>query len=265
MEQFSYWQKQSNAALFKNVDLERPEQRQLSGRLAIIGGNKSQFFTVANAAELTAKLGIGTVSTVLPDSLKSKLPPTPNLTFAPSESSGGFAKSAQNIFTATKNLADYILLVGDLGKNSETAITISELVKTCDKPLLITRDSVDLVASDAADWIEKPNLTLLLTLPQLQKLLRSIFYPKIITLSMPTNQLIETLHKLTLSYPSIFITYHNSQLIAASHGNVVTCELKDTKYNPISLWSGELAAKIATYQLWNPGLTFEAAVSAFLA
>lgn len=260
-----YWKKQSDKPLFNNIDTEKPEQKQFAGRLLIIGGHSGAFFSVASIAEKAANIGIGTIHTVLPDALKSKIPLAPSTIFAPSTTSGSFSKAALPYLLAAADQSDYILLIGDLGKNAETATVIAEFLKLTTKPTLITRDAIDLVAADAPAWIMHENLTILATLPQIQKLFRAVYYPKVITLSMPMNQLVETLHKFTLSYPANILTYHQNQIIVAHHGNIITTALAATAYSPITLWSGDLAARIISLQLWNPTKMPQALTTAIIA
>ena len=115
------------------------------------------------------------------------------------------------------------------------------------------RDAVDAAAADVTNWsLNETPVTLLATVPQLQKLLRTMYYPKMITLSMPTNQLVETLHKFTLSFEMTIMTYHNEQIIMAQNGEIVTMSLRDTRYTPINLWEGETLINAAILKLWNP-------------
>lgn len=265
MEQLSYWQRQDKKSLFPAVDVERPEQKQLAGKMLIIGGNKTAFYAVSSMAEKANKIGIGEISIVLPDSLKAKIPRINDMIFMPSEVSGGFSKEAIRVTILATENADYVLVAGDLGKNAETATFLTEVIKTQEKPTLLTRDAIDLVATNSADWLSRENMNLCATLPQLQKIFKAVYYPKMLTLSMPTNQLVETLHKFTITYPVLIVTLHNEQIVVAKNGEVVTTAMKDTEYTPISIWSGDLASKIAAYQIWNRGMDFEAAVSAVLA
>jgi hypothetical protein len=259
----NYWHKQSEKPLFPDIEWNKPEQK--TGNLLIIGGNSSGFMGVNAAVAATNDLPLKSVSAYLPDSLKSKLPPTPNLFFAPSTDSGGFAKSAKEPLFNMRLKSDKILLVGDFGKNSETAVTLADLAMNLEKPLLLTRDTIDLVLEDMTKIIEKPALTLLATLPQLQKLFRALYYPKVILLSMPLTPLLETLHKFTITYETTIITLHQNQIIIAKNGEVITTPLTSTAYTPLTLWSGALAAKIAAYQIWNPEKPLEAASTSLLA
>ena len=130
---------------------------------------------------------------------------------------------------------------------------MAEFLKICDKPIYLMRDAVDAAAADVMNWsLNETPVTLLVTVPQLQKLLRTMYYPKMITLSMPTNQLVETLHKFTLSFEMTIMTFHNEQIIMAQNGEIVTMSLRDTKYTPINLWEGETLINAAILKLWNP-------------
>ena len=97
---------------------------------------------------------------------------------------------------------------------------------------------------------------------QLQKIFRSIYYPRMILLSQPLIQVAETLHKFTLSYQCTIITLHNGQLLIAKNGKVMTIPLEKTNYSPITIWSGELAAKISVLNLYNPNMLLEASIAA---
>ena len=252
MDTLSYWQKQLKKPIFTDIDTEKPEQKQFAGHLLIIGGNSSAFFAPATATAKAQEQGIATVRTILPDSLKKKIPPTPEIIFAPSSPSGGFSQAASPFLLSAAAGADFNLIIGDLGKNAETATTLADFLRQTIKPTLLTRDAIDLLTPDAAQWTTHPSLTLLATLPQLQKIFRTIYYPKVLTLSMPLTQLIETLHKFTLSYPIIVLTFHQNQLILAGQGSVITTELASTPFSPITLYSGDLATRIARLQIWNP-------------
>ena len=255
MADFDFWRKQGLKPLFGEVDTERPEQKRYAGKLLIIGGNKGAFFAVANAMNEAHKMGVGEVRALMPSSLKSQVPSTPEVYFAEAEKSGAFGHNALKDLLIQAEWAEAVVLSGDMGKNAETTMVFAEFIKQCDKPLFITRDAVDAVTPDVMNWAMRESETsLLLTMPQLQKLLRTLYYPKVVALSMPTNQLIETLHKFTLSYELSIVTFHNNQLIVAQHGEVVSEDIKDTEWTQITLWGGALAVQEAVLKLWNPNI-----------
>ncbi len=254
MAEYEYWQKQGLRPLFGEIDMERPEQKRLAGKMLIVGGNKGAFFAVASAMNEAEKLGVGEVRVLLPASLRGHVPTAPEVYFAEAEASGAFGKRALPMLFEQAAWADVVVLIGDMGKNAETSVALAELIQKCEKPIFVTRDAVEVVTPDVMNWgvLREQETVLLLTLPQLQKLLRTLYYPKIITLSMPTNQLIETLHKFTISYPQMGLaTYHNEQVIVAAGGAVISEALHDTNFTPISLWDGMLMVRMATLRLWN--------------
>ena len=83
-----------------------------------------------------------------------------------------------------------------------------------------------------------------------------------ILLSQPLTQIAETLHKFTLSYNSCMITFVGGQILVAKNGLVRAVPIENTSYSPITLWGGELAAKIAVMNLFNPGKPIEASIAA---
>ena len=252
MADFDYWHRQGGAPLFPDVDTMRPEQRRFAGKILLIGGNKGMFFTVANAMGVVDKLGIGECRVVMPDSLKNMVPVTPEIYFAESETSGAFGRKSLQELTRQVEWADAVVLVGDLGKNGETSVAMAELLNKIEKPVYLMRDAIDAVMADAMNWSMREEKTVLLaSLPQIQKLLRAVYYPKVITLSMTTNQLVETLHKFTLSYGMTITTFHNDQIIVAENGEIVSMDIKTTNYTPITLFDGKLLVKIAALGVWN--------------
>lgn len=258
----SYWHKQlATEALYPDIEWNRPEQRAHAGRLAIIGGNKLGFVAVRDAYETAAELGAGQIRAILPDVLKRTVPASvTDALFLPSNPSGGFSRDALPEFEAACAWADLCLLIGDAGRNSETAMAFESLVDG-DGRLLLTRDAVDLLMPAMARVVDRPNTTLVISFAQLQKVFQSVYYPRIISFSMQLMQLVETLHKFTITYPLTIVTFHQTQLIVARDGQVVTHEFDQ----PMAIWRGITAARAATYLLWNPSKPLEAVATSFRA
>lgn len=252
----SYWLKQTPAKpLFPDIQWSKPEQKARAGKLLIIGGHAQGFVAVAETYNTALKAGVGEVRVLLPDSLKKNLPP--NLieaTLLPSNPSGGFSKDAWPEFAAGAQWADGILLPGDAGRNSETAVLYEKLIDKTDTPLTITRDAVDLLKNNYAKLVERPNTTLVISFAQAQKLLSSVYYPKIITFSMPLAAFVDIVHKFTMTYPVTLVVLHNENLVVAHDGRVSTTPWT----NAMAIWRGNTAATVASYWIWNPSQTFEA-------
>lgn len=258
----SYWQKQSSTKpLFPEVEWNKPEQRSHAGKLAIIGGNKLGFVAIRDAYEVASELGAGQIRAVLPDVLKRTIPPSVSDTiFVPSNPSGGFSREALPEFQAACAWADLCLLIGDAGRNSETAMLFEALLES-DSRVVITRDAVDLLMPAMGRFVNRENTTFVISFAQLQKIFQSVYYPRIISFSMQLLQLVETLHKFTITYPVTIVTFHQNQLILARGGQVITQEFDQ----PMAIWRGVTATRAATYLLWNPTKPLEAITASFAA
>ena len=258
----SYWQKQSSTKpLFPEIEWNKPEQRSHAGKLAIIGGNKLGFVAIRDAYEVASELGAGQIRAVLPDVLKRTIPPSVSDTiFVPSNPSGGFSREALPEFQAACAWADRCLLIGDAGRNSETARSFESLLEP-DSRIFITRDAVDLLMPAMGRFVDRENTTFVISFAQLQKIFQSVYYPKIISFSMQLLQLVETLHKFTITYPVTIVTFHQNQLILARDGQIITQEFDQ----PMAIWRGITATRAATYLLWNPTKPLEAIAASFAA
>ena len=237
-----------------------PEQKQ--GIVNIIGGNSKSFRTEVKVAEyLDEKYPVKEARMILPKTLKASLPNLPNLFFLEATESGSFASSEELVDVI--NTVDYNLLVGDLSKNTITAKAVASACGSAEKPLIITRDAVDLVVDEApGKTLMNERIIWFASVAQLQKLLRAVYYPKMLLLSQSLVQVAEVLHKFTLSYPAAIITLHNEQIMIARNGLVKAVPLAQSGYAPIMLWQGELAAKIAAMNLYNPDNFICASVAA---
>lgn len=259
MQQFPYWQQQYiGKPLFPEIEWNKPEQRTRAGKLAIIGGNKLSFVAVGNAYSLALEVGTGQVRILLPDILKKVVPPTiPDVIFGASNPSGGLSKDAASEIRAIGQWADGVLLIGDAGGNSETAILYEDFVSSYKGLLTLTRDSIDLLHNSSQVVLNRPDTMIVISFAQLQKLFRSAYYPKMIVFSMQLQQLVETLHKFTVTYPITITTYHQDHIIVAHDGNVTTTQWE----HPMQIWKGNVATKIASYWLWNPVKPLESATT----
>jgi NAD(P)H-hydrate repair Nnr-like enzyme with NAD(P)H-hydrate dehydratase domain len=259
---FEYWKKQlPGSPLYSDIEWSKPETRALSGKLGIIGGNQLGFAGVAEAYTTAIKSGVGQARVLLPDVLKKTMPKTiTDTVYAPTNMSGSLTKDAISEMVALGAWADEILLIGDAGRSSETAIVYEQFIKTYTGKLVVTRDAIDLVKNSAQELIERPDTMLIASFAQLQKLFQSVYYPKVLTFSMQLTQLIEAVHKFTISYPVTIAVLHKDFLVIAHGGNVVSTEWD----NPMAIWRGVVASKIAAYWLWNTKKPLEAAATAIV-
>ena len=259
MEYFEKIEKNPYKDLYWNV----PEE-QKKGEIAVIGGNVGSFKTPVKTAEyLLKEFSVKTVRVVLPETLKSKLPPLPDAVFL-KDVAGGSIADEEGLLKAI-DAADFSIVVGDLSKNSVTSGVVGKACLESKKPLILTRDAIDLVAGEKLEQIlMRPDLILIGSLAQMQKILKNVYYPKILTLSQPLMQVVEVFHKFTLSYPVKIVTLHEGQIIIAFNGKVVAVPIIKTPYSVLTIWNGDLSARVAIMNLYNSGKFIEATVAAIM-
>ncbi len=255
MEMHPYWYKQTtDKPLYPDIEWSKPEQRSRSGRLGIIGGNKLGFTSVAESYETALKTGAGEVKILLPDVLKKSIPNNIiDVIYGDSNPSGGLAKKAIIEMKALEKWATGILLIGDAGRNSETAILYEDFISEYNGPLTITRDAIDLLKNSSSRLVERPDTLLVTSFAQLQKLFQSVYYPKVLTFSMQLSNLVEALHKFTTTYPICISVLHKETILIAYDGAVTSTPYE----NAMLIWRGITATKAATYWLWQQNKPLE--------
>jgi len=257
-----YWHRQNlGVPLYPDIDWSKPEQRSQSGRLGIIGGNKLGFAGVGEGYGIAVAAGVGEVRILLPDVLRKTIPSTiTDAVFGATNPSGSLARDALVQMKTMGQWATGILLIGDAGRNSETAIVYEDFIQTYAGPLTMTRDAIDLVKHSSQVIVERPNTLLVLSFAQLQKLFQLVYYPKVLTFSMQLTSLIEALHKFTITYPVAITVLFKEQVVVAVGGDVTSTPWE----NPMAIWRGSVAAKAAVYWMWTPKKTLESVTSSLL-
>jgi len=258
----SYWHKQTtDKPLFSDIEWSKPEQRSQRGKLGIIGGNKLGFLSVAESYSTALKTGVGEVKVLLPDAIKKSIHAIiPDAIYGSTNPSGGLASKAIIEMQAIGDWASGIILIGDTGRNSETAILYEDFINKYNDPLVITRDAIDLIKNNISTVIDRPNTLIVASFAQLQKLFQNVYYPKVLTFSMQLTNLVEALHKFTITYPICVSVFHKDIMFVAHQGQVTS-----TPYdNPTKIWRGETATIAATYWLWSPNKPLESITASFV-
>lgn len=262
--QQEYWHKQEpGQPLFPELEWSRPENRQMAGKLLIVGGNLHGFAAPAEAYSAAAKEGIGTAHVLLPSAIKKVVGPfIENGEFAASTPSGSFSQQALAELLEWCRWADGVLFAGDLGRNSETAIVIEKFLGKCEAPAIITKDAVDYVVSAPFSALERPNTTLVLSLSQLQRLTIASKFEQPITFSMDFLRLVDWLHAFTARFAPNIVVRHLDTIFVAVNGEVSTTRWPaDTP----AIWRVSTAARAAVWWVQNPGKPFEALTTAVAA
>jgi NAD(P)H-hydrate repair Nnr-like enzyme with NAD(P)H-hydrate dehydratase domain len=258
----TFWQKQdASKPLFPDLLWSRPETRRQAGKLLIIGGNGYEFKSPANAYGDALQAGIGNAKVLLPDSMHKVVRDIfPEAEFAPSTPSGSFARASLAQAIDIADWADGVLLAGDLGRNSETAIFLESLTKKYAGPLVITKDAADYCLNTPTGCLTRPTTVAVITIAQLQKLAVAAKFPAAFKFEMDLLQLVEILHEFTGQYPLHIITKQLDTLVVASGGQVSTTRLEA----PLDSWRTHTAASAATWLIQNTDKPFEALTTSLL-
>ena len=230
--------------------------------MLIIGGN-AHGFAAANEAYIQAsKAGIGVARMLLPDSLHKLLGRGFAAgEFAPSTPSGSFSQRALAEALAMANWADGVLIAGDLGRNSETAILLEKFISKYTGQLTITKDAADYCLTSPAGCIDRPDTTLVISMAQLQKLgIQSKFRPAFM-FDMDIIRLVAALHEFTIQHPVNIVVKHFDTIFVAVEGKV-----SSTK-RPVdeTIWRVKTAASASTWWIQNPSKIYEALTTSALA
>jgi NAD(P)H-hydrate repair Nnr-like enzyme with NAD(P)H-hydrate dehydratase domain len=259
----TYWHKQaSGRPLFPDLLWSRPETQARAGKLLIIGGHAHEFAAPAAAYQAAQQAGIGTAQVLLPNAIRThfsslrgqsskyELP----VEFAASTPSGSFGRQALGEFLALASWADGVLLAGDLGRNSETAILLESFASKYSGQLTITRDALDYFLANPSALLARPETTLVPSFAQLQKLATASKFPQAFSSKMALLQLVETLHDFSQTLAASLITRHQDTMLVAASGQVSTTKLA----NPPKIWRVTTAASASVWRLQNPSKPFEA-------
>lgn len=258
----TYWQKQAEKTLFPELEWNKPERRDQAGRLLIVGGYQHNLNAPATAYEIVKKQGIGEVKVSLPDKTKTLLGKNlPSAVFLPSTSSGELAHEGLEELVNYASWADSILLAGDVGRNSQTTLLISDLVQTTTNQIIITKDALDALQNSPDIIVDRDKTTLVASFAQLQRIFQSLKSTTALTFTMDLVKLVAILHDFTKQHACSIVTLHQDKIIVASGGQISTTDCQsrhDQESNRTLQWRTKYAAIAACYQTWNPGKTFEA-------
>lgn len=251
-----FWHKQkAGKPLFPSLLWSRPENRQLAGKLLIVGGNLHGFAAPAEAYTLAIKAGIGANRVLLPSAIQKVVGPSiENGEFAASTPSGSFSQRALVELLDWCRWADGVLFAGDLGRNSETAIMLEKFLQKCESPTVITKDAMDYIVSLPAAALERPNTTLVASFAQLQRLGTATRFELPLTFSMDMLRVVEWLHVFTERYAAHIIVKHLDHIFVAVNGEVSSTKLQQD----LPIWRLKASAQVAVWWIQNSSRPFEA-------
>ena len=251
-----YWIKQEvDKPTFPDIIWSRPENKMSSGKLLIIGGNAHGFIDVGLSYEHAVKAGAGTVKVLLPDALRKTVGATQiNCEYAPSTPSGSFSKSALAEMLDHAAWADCVLLAGEFGRNSETAIVLESFVQKYGGPLVVTRDAVDYFFAHSKILLDRIDTCVVASTAQMQKLAMGIKFPRAITTNLDLVPLVDVIHEFESLHFAYLITHQLGTTIIAAGNKISTTKTGTSE----EVWRVPVAACAAVYWMQNLKQPFQA-------
>lgn len=258
----SYWVSQTKEKqLFPELEWSRPENRMHAGKLLVVGGNVHGFAAPAEAYNAALKAGIGSARVLLPDGLRKLVGVViPEADFAPSTPSGSFSQKALAELIDTSNWADGVLVAGDLGRNSETAILLESFLAKFRGKATLTKDAVDYIVTSTKAALEREDTLLVLSLSQLQRLGLATKFLQPITFSMDLLHLVEWLHNFTTEHRLRLIVKHREYVLVAMDGHVSSTTITEEK----TIWRLKTASHASVWWLQHPHKPFEAITASII-
>lgn len=257
-----YWQKQeAGKPLFPDILWEKPERRDLAGKLLIVGGSGGGIHDVAQAFEAAKESGIGEARALVPENLKKLTKHIAGIDFLPATATGNFSLKGNEELLLMANQVDGVLLPGNIGRNSETAMLLADLLRSFNGKLCATKDAVDALYGEAYNLLKRPDTLLVVSFAQLQRLGREVKSAVAFRSDMDFLFFLEKLHDFSLQHPAMIITKHHDQMLAAVQGKIISIEREDLN----ELWCVDVAAKAMTFWLHHPASPLEAISSSLIA
>lgn len=249
------WLIQASDPLYPDIEWNKPERKNQAGSLLIIGGNQNALKAPLEAYEVAVQQGAGEVKVVLPDALKKVLGDRAEITYAPSNKSGGLGKEALSTLTRLASTSNMILLPGDLGHNSETSQLLESLLEKSSTPATIAGDAIDSVIS-TPNLLSKDTITACFNTGQLQKFISKSNYPEPFTSNLTLAGFSQLLEGLSKQYPQTFIVMYLKNLWVAKAGQVSSTKRDD--FIDDFIWQSSVSAVSSVYSMHNPDNCFQA-------
>lgn len=259
MVDHTYWHRQTpDKPLFEDLLWSRPETKRARGKLLIVGGHSQGFTAPAQAYSESVEAGIGSAHIILPSHVQKLLPNSfSEMEFVPSTPSGSFARQALADLLDGASWADAVLLAGDFGRNSETAILLEQFVQKYSGRLTVCQDAIDYFLERPQPLLERSGTLLVPDFTQLQKLAMGAKSSQPFVSSMDFLHFVDALHVFTKTHAVSLVTQHLETIFVAVNGQVSST--KSTEKDEITL-----AAHASIWQLQHPSKPFEAITSSLV-
>lgn len=256
----NYLQQTPDQPLFPDMLWSKPENKQMRGKLLIIGGNSFGFAAVGEAYEYARKAGAGEVRVLLPDVIQKIAGGVfEHALFASTNPSGSFSKDALSTCLEAANWADGVLIVGDVSRNAETAALLERFCESYKGILSITKDALELLLKQSDAILKRSNTTLIMTMADLQLAAKQLHFAESLTHESPNEGFVSRLHELTKDLPANIIVKRQDIVFVVSEEKISATHTKAPEQ-----WRVKTATACAVWHLQNPSKPFEALTTGLL-
>ncbi|MBW3568658.1 hypothetical protein KY385_00815 [Candidatus Parcubacteria bacterium] len=243
-----------NKPLFEDLLWSKPENKKSAGKLLIIGGQAGDFINVSSAYSFAKEAGAGTIRLILPDSLKKIARNIEGVEFAPSNSSGSFAKSALASFFDLSEWSDHVLLAGDLGKNAETTIILDGFLLRGSRPTTLSQHILESIGISFGQLVNMP-LNLVIERKIFQKIAAATGSHVPLTSLTTYAQMGEIIETISAKTKASYTIVDEDHIWCALNGEVISTQTKPVDINGLSAYS-------AVWLMQNPSKPLEALAAA---
>lgn len=242
--------------LFPDLLWSKPENKNLAGKLLIVGGQAGQFTAVSKSYSSAVKAGTGHTRVLLPASLEKATSHSPNIEYAAANRSGSFAKHSLAIINDLSDWSDGVLLAGNFGKNSETTTVLDGYLLRCPATVVvITENALSSISLPLEQLIKRP-ITISLSSASIRELPMSLGVNKAMTTSLNLVNAAEILAELTTDQKGSIVCEFNGHIWVSSGGKVSAT--KHTTDVDIT----KLSAYCATWLIQQKSKNFQALTTA---
>lgn len=251
------WVKQdSRKAVFEDILWGKAENKMHAGKVGLIGGSSHGFSSVAKAYNNLTLSGAGSIRMLLPNAIEKTVGKImPEAEFGPSTPSGSFSVKSLDKMLEIASWADSILIPGDLNKNSETELVLTKFLHMQTNPAIIMGDAVDIIASSKD--IQAEEITLVLSISQLQKLAKSYSSATAIVSNMNLMNFIQAMIDLQIACHFNLCTELSNNIIVAAQSRASTTVMRSNQD-----WQSVFSANASTLIAQFPSKPFEALTTA---
>jgi ADP-dependent NAD(P)H-hydrate dehydratase / NAD(P)H-hydrate epimerase len=240
----------SKKPLFPDLIWSRPENKRSAGKLLIIGGQAGDFINVSSAYTFAKEAGAGTIKLILPESLKKIASNIEGVEYAPSNSSGSFAKTALASFFDLSEWSDHVLLAGDFGKNAETTVILDGFLLRGSRPVTVSQNALSSIGISLVQLVNMP-ANIIIDKKTFQKIGISTGSHVAITSTINYAQMGGIIESISAKTKAKYTIIDEDHTWCAFSGEVISTQTKPKDINAMSAYS-------AVWLMQNPSKPLEA-------